>query len=113
MPHIIGISGSLRRASFNTSLLRAASELAPAGTAIDIASIAEIPLYNFDIESAGVPPAVPALKDKVAAAVGCAEDLSGQTANTVFDADGKLIDEGVRERLKKFVEDFAVFCAAK
>src|SRR3954468_10055801 len=70
MPHIVALSGSLRRASFNTSLLRAAVELAPAGTAIEIASIAEIPLYNGDVEAAGIPVPVQALKDKVAAADG-------------------------------------------
>jgi hypothetical protein len=37
-----------------TSLLRAAGEFAPAGTTIEIASIADIPLYNFDVEAAGV-----------------------------------------------------------
>ena len=36
MAKIIGISGSLRRASFNAALLRAAVELAPAGTSIEI-----------------------------------------------------------------------------
>ena len=71
MPRIIGISGSLRRGSFNTSLLRAAVELAPAGTTIEIASMREIPLYDGDVELAsGVPAAVQAVKDKIVAADG-------------------------------------------
>ena len=71
MPTIIGVSGSLRRGSFNTLLLRAAAELAPAGTTIAIESIREIPLYDADVEaSTGVPAPVQALKDKIAGADG-------------------------------------------
>jgi NAD(P)H-dependent FMN reductase len=71
LPTIIGISGSLRRGSFNAMLLRAAAELAPTGTTIAIESIREIPLYDFDVESStGVPAPVQALKDKIAGADG-------------------------------------------
>lgn len=53
---IIGISGSLRRGSFNTALLHAAAELAPEGCTVEIASIKAIPLYDGDVEEAeGVP----------------------------------------------------------
>jgi NAD(P)H-dependent FMN reductase len=65
---ILGIAGSLRRASFNAALLRAAVEVAPAGTSIEIASIRDIPLYDADLEAQGIPPAVAELKDKVVAA---------------------------------------------
>jgi NAD(P)H-dependent FMN reductase len=71
MPRIIGIAGSLRRTSFNAALLRAAAELAPAGTEVEIASIAGIPLYDGDLESErGVPDSVAALKDRIARADG-------------------------------------------
>ena len=40
MAHIVGISGSLRRASFNTALLHAAAGLTPPGSTIEIRSIA-------------------------------------------------------------------------
>jgi chromate reductase, NAD(P)H dehydrogenase (quinone) len=71
VPLIVGISGSLRRLSFNTLLLRTAAELAPAGTTIAIESIRDIPLYDADVEAAsGVPPAAQALKDKIAGADG-------------------------------------------
>jgi NAD(P)H-dependent FMN reductase len=71
MTTLIGISGSLRRGSLNSALLRAAAELVPAGTGLRIASIRGIPLYDGDVEQAeGVPAAVSALKDEIAAADG-------------------------------------------
>ena len=180
MPNILGISGSLRRGSFNTSLLRAAIEVAPAGTTIEVGSIAEFPLYNADVEAAGVPAPVKLLKDQLAAADGLLiatpeynNSIPGVAKNaidwlsrppsdvpklfrnkkvaimgatpgqggtilsqtawlpilatlgtlpyfggrvrvsnaaTVFDANGKLVDEKIREQLKKFVEGFAAYC---
>ena len=180
MPNILGISGSLRRGSFNTSLLRAAIEVTPAGTTIEVGSIAEFPLYNADVEAAGVPAPVKLLKDQLAAADGLLiatpeynNSIPGVAKNaidwlsrppsdvpklfrnkkvaimgatpgqggtilsqtawlpilatlgtlpyfggrvrvsnaaTVFDANGKLVDEKIREQLKKFVEGFAAYC---
>jgi NAD(P)H-dependent FMN reductase len=68
--HIVGISGSLRRHSYNSGLLRAAAEMLPDGTTLEIGSIADIPLYNGDVEAEGMPAAVLALKEQVAAADG-------------------------------------------
>lgn len=65
---VLGISGSLRKGSFNSALLRAAQELAPSGMAISEAAIGEIPLYNEDVRTAGVPPSVQAFRDAIAAA---------------------------------------------
>jgi chromate reductase len=71
MATIIGLCGSLRRASFNLMLLRAAAEAAPPGTSIEIESIREIPLYDGDVEAAqGIPAAVRRLKDRIAGADG-------------------------------------------
>lgn len=71
MSTIIAISGSLRRGSYNTALLRAAAEVAPSNVTIEIASIAGFPLYDADFESAeGVPGLVQGLKDRIAAADG-------------------------------------------
>lgn len=71
MTAVVGISGSLRRASFNSALLRAAAELAPPHMTVEIASIREIPLYDGDVEaSEGIPPAVAQLKERIAAADG-------------------------------------------
>ena len=49
---IIGISGSLRKGSFNSALLQAAVELAPPGCTIEIGDIHGIPLYDGDVEEA-------------------------------------------------------------
>ena len=62
---VLGISGSLRRASFNTGLLRAAQELAPEGMEISIHDIREIPFFNSDLEAEGDPGPVVALKKAV------------------------------------------------
>jgi NAD(P)H-dependent FMN reductase len=68
---IVGISGSLRRGSFNTALLRAAAEVAPAGVSIEVRTIHGIPLYDADIENGpGIPEAVRVLKDAIAASNG-------------------------------------------
>jgi len=71
MARIIGIAGSLRKGSFNAALLRAAKELTPTGTEVEIASIAGIPLYDGDLESEhGAPASVKQLKGRIAAADG-------------------------------------------
>ena len=71
MATIIGLCGSLRRGSFNLMLLRAAIQMAPAGTAIEEASIREIPLYDGDLEAEhGIPAPVQGLKERISAADG-------------------------------------------
>ncbi len=68
---ILGLSGSLRRASFNTGLLRAAAELAPEGARVEIGSIREVPLFDADLEAVdGLPPAVLRLQAQLQAADG-------------------------------------------
>ncbi len=62
---VLAISGSLRKASFNTGLLRAAQEIAPDGMEITIFDIKDLPLYNGDVEAQGDPASVIALKAAV------------------------------------------------
>lgn len=62
----LGISGSLRRASANSGLLRAASSRLPAGVSMEIANLADIPFYNADI--AEKPAAVVRVLNQMAAA---------------------------------------------
>lgn len=63
--NILGLSGSLRAASYNSLALKAAQKLAPPGITVDIASIADIPLYNDDVRAQGEPASVTAMKAKV------------------------------------------------
>ena len=65
---VLAISGSLRKNSYNTAALRAAQELAPEGMTIEIASIADIPFYNADVQALGIPAPVKALADQIRAA---------------------------------------------
>ncbi len=48
---ILGFAGSLRKGSYNKSILNAAVELAPSNVEIEIFDLDGIPLYNADIES--------------------------------------------------------------
>jgi chromate reductase, NAD(P)H dehydrogenase (quinone) len=64
---ILGLSGSLRRGSFNSMLLRNVAEMAPAGTTIEIGTIEGIPLYNGDVEDQGIPDTVQQLKNRIVA----------------------------------------------
>jgi len=71
MIRIIGLSGSLRRGSFNSAVLRAAAALMPPDSVLEIESVAGIPLYDADAEaSSGIPPPVSRLKDLIAGAHG-------------------------------------------
>jgi NAD(P)H-dependent FMN reductase len=176
---ILGLSGSLRRHSFNSGLLRAAAQAMPAGVVLDIGSIAEIPLYDGDVEAAGIPAAVAALKERVAQAdalllvspeynngipgvfknaidwlsrpssdiarlfggkpvalIGASPGNFGTIlsqaawlpvlrtlgadhwaggrllvshAGQIFDAEGNLIDEAIRDRLRIYLEGFAAY----
>jgi len=63
---ILGFAGSLRRASYNRGLIRAAVELAPQGIAVDVFDLGGLPLYNQDVEDAGEPAAVVAFKQSIA-----------------------------------------------
>lgn len=67
---VLGISGSLRKASYNSSALRACAELLPAGMSLQITSIGDLPLYNQDVFDAGLPEPVKRFRAEIAAADG-------------------------------------------
>ena len=67
MTTLLGISGSLRRASTNTMLMRNAAEIFGADEFIE--GDINFPLFNADLQDAeGIPPAVQKLSDQIAAA---------------------------------------------
>jgi len=70
MTSLLAISGSLRKASFSTALLRTAQTLVPEGHAVEIFDLSDIPLFNQDLESEGIPASVQTLKDRIEAADG-------------------------------------------
>lgn len=66
---ILGISGSLRAASYNTALLRAAAELAPDGTQLEIyEGLESLPPYNEDRDTGAPPAEVVRLRQAIASA---------------------------------------------
>jgi NAD(P)H-dependent FMN reductase len=181
---ILGISGSLRTGSYNTSLLRAVRDRLPADISFEVATLHGIPLYDGDVEQRdGIPAAVNALKEQIVASAGVllatpeynngipgvfknaidwlsrpsadaprvfrdrpfavigaspggfgtmlaqsawlpvlrtlgAQHWSGgrlmvSRAQGVFDAEGKLTDDGVAKQLAQFVAGFAAFAAER
>ncbi len=65
---VLGIAGSLRRGSYNRALVRAAAGLAPEGMTIEPFELHDVPFFDADVEKAGDPAAVTALKEAVRSA---------------------------------------------
>jgi chromate reductase len=63
---LLGFAGSLRVGSYNRGLLRAALDVLPDGTTLDIFDLNGIPPYNMDLETERWPESVMALKDEIA-----------------------------------------------
>ena len=67
--NILTVSGSLRKSSYNTGLLRALKERAPEGVEIEILDISNLSVYDQDAD-ANFPAEVAAMKEKIKAADG-------------------------------------------
>ena len=92
--HILGIAGSLRRASYNRAALRAATKLVPEGAVLEIFELDGIPLFNQDYEN---PPPAPVADFK--AAIKAADAILIATPEYNFSVPGVLknaIDWGSR-----------------
>jgi chromate reductase, NAD(P)H dehydrogenase (quinone) len=63
---VVGISGSLRKASFSTSLLKMLAERAGPSTDIQVLTLEDIPLYNEDLDQTPGIPSVAAFKKMIA-----------------------------------------------
>ena len=66
--HILGISGSLRKASSNSGLLRAASQLLPEKMTMEVFDLAPLPFYNGDLDGPHAPGPVLDFRKRIAAA---------------------------------------------
>jgi chromate reductase len=66
---VLGFPGSLRRDSYNRRLLQAAAPLIPQDVAFGLWSgIADLPVYDEDLDAAGPPPAAVRLREDIAVA---------------------------------------------
>jgi chromate reductase len=65
---LLGISGSLRKQSYNSGALRAIPSLLPDGMTFEVAELADVPFYNADVEQTGFPDAVKVFRARVASA---------------------------------------------
>jgi chromate reductase len=67
MVALIGISGSMRKASLNRALLIAVGEALPEGSTLQLLDALDLPIFNSDLAD---PAAVTALKEQIGAADG-------------------------------------------
>jgi chromate reductase len=65
IPRVLGISGSLRRDSFNGAILKTLEEATQGRVAFESFGLGEIPLYNQDLDGDAPPAAVVRLKQAV------------------------------------------------
>ncbi len=67
--HFVAISGSLRKESYNTKVLKEVQKLAPEHILIENISIIDVPVYNFDLHANFYPEPV----EKISAAIKTAD----------------------------------------
>jgi chromate reductase len=67
---LLGISGSLRRDSYNTAILRSLANLIAGKAALEVFTLNDVPPYNGDLDTDDVLPPVAALRDAIGAADG-------------------------------------------
>jgi chromate reductase, NAD(P)H dehydrogenase (quinone) len=62
---VIGIAGSLRKASTNKGLLRAAAAVLPDDLELEVVDISNFPHYNGDVDDSGPPEIVKQVSEKI------------------------------------------------
>lgn len=62
---ILGLCGSLRRASLNRAALRTAGELMPPSMTLEIADWRDVPVFDGDTFAQGLPASVAALRERM------------------------------------------------
>jgi len=86
---LAGISGSLRRNSNNTAILRTLQARLPADVELSLLSLDSLPLYNSDLEGAELPASVAEFKAAVQAAEGlvlCSPEYNFGTSGVLKNA---------------------------
>jgi chromate reductase len=86
---LAGISGSLRRNSHNTAILQTLQERLAADVELSLLPLAELPLYNPDLESPELPAPVAAFKQALQAADGivlCSPEYNAGTSGVLKNA---------------------------
>ena len=68
MPDVLALVGSLRAASYNLALTRAAQDAAPPALRLHLADLCGIPVFSEDLEAHGLPAPVLLLADRIIAA---------------------------------------------
>ena len=63
---VLGVAGSLRAGSYNRSLLRCIADVMPDQMHLTVFDLADIPMFNADVEQVGDPSAVLAWKSAIA-----------------------------------------------
>jgi chromate reductase len=99
--HFVAISGSLRKKSYNTMVIKAIQQLEPANIYIEHISIAKIPMYNFDLHEKFFPEPV----EKLATAINVADAVIIVTPEYNYSIPGVLknvIDFLSKHSLKPF-----------
>ena len=66
--HFVAISGSLRKKSYNTMVIKVVQKIAPANIVIEYISIADVPMYNFDLHERFYPEPIEKLSTAINAA---------------------------------------------
>jgi len=111
---VLGISGSLRKGSYNTALLKACAGMMPAGmTMSGYARLDDIPLFNQDVFDAGIPAPAKRFRDEVTAADGLLIALPEYNFSLTA-ALKNAIDWGSRPPSQVFMEKpIAIFSASQ
>ncbi|MEP7293922.1 MAG: NAD(P)H-dependent oxidoreductase [Chloroflexota bacterium] len=66
--HLLAFSGSLRKRSYNSALLRACADLLPPDMTLEIFDLAPLPMYNDDVYHQGFPAEVQHFRERIVAA---------------------------------------------
>jgi len=99
--HFVAISGSLRKESYNTMVLKATQKLVPKNVSIKQLSIADIPLYNSDLHEKTFPKSI----EKICTSIKTADALILVTPEYNYSIPGALkniIDFLSKHPLKPF-----------